>query len=122
VLASGCKPELLCGDGTVTAARCCISQLARCTMADDTAHLTLGRPHSAGDATKPLLAHFLEGLLRRLLLEAAGRDAIEAAADCLLALILAAPDTFRSIGAACLRHKCSAVYLILCGSAHAAEW
>jgi hypothetical protein len=53
----------------------------------------------AGDAAKPLLAHFLEGLLRRLLLEAAGRDAIEAAADCLLALILAAPNTFRSLGA-----------------------
>ena len=55
--------------------------------------------HFAGDAATPLLAHFLEGLLRRLLLEAAGRDAIEAAADCLLALILAAPHTFRSLGA-----------------------
>lgn len=52
----------------------------------------------SGEANKPLLVHFLEGLLRRLLLDAAGRDAVEAAADCLLALILAEPNAFRSLG------------------------
>jgi hypothetical protein len=71
-----------------------------CTTLPHMAAAQTESPHPcAGDSAKPLLAHFLEGLLRRLLLEAAGRDAIEAAADCLLALILAAPDTFRSLGA-----------------------
>lgn len=58
-----------------------------------------GAAYTAEDAGKPLLAHFLEGLLRRLLLEAVGRDAVEAAADPLLALILAEPAAFQSLGA-----------------------
>ena len=38
-------------------------------------------------------------MLRRLLLEDGGHDAVEAAADALLALLLAEPAAFRSLGA-----------------------
>ncbi len=54
---------------------------------------------TTGADGKALLAAFLEVLLQRLLLEAAGRNAVEIAADAALALILAEPAAFRSLGA-----------------------
>lgn len=54
---------------------------------------------TTGADGKALLAAFLEVLLKRLLLEAAGCNAVEIAADAALALILAEPAAFRSLGA-----------------------
>lgn len=66
---------------------------------------------TTGADGKALLAVFLEVLLQRLLLEAAGRNAVEIAADAALALILAEPAAFRSLGAhlrlQTLRNLCS---------------
>ncbi|KAK9812956.1 hypothetical protein WJX72_006385 [[Myrmecia] bisecta] len=46
----------------------------------------------------PVLARFLEVVMRRLLLEEYGRDVVEHAADALLPLILAYPSAYQHIG------------------------